>query len=253
MVGASRPYEQETPLSRIRSAEHRDPEGIQNIPEACSPLVSCFSTSSAVPGIAGVTDAIACLVDPSSSRLSLQSPAKDSQIPDEPQQDISCSPSPLPDPQDIPPSLECQTPFESQSLSHPLSPRWERCTQTNAACDQHSYGIQADDLLEANNSSNTSSTITIVPVAASAQPTDVTSTGNTTAGSGALPNGWEEHYTPEGHPYYVDHNTQTTTWVDPRRQTIIQMGRGGQGSNLQPTLRPFVPEMLGRYDRNIKM
>ncbi len=47
--------------------------------------------------------------------------------------------------------------------------------------------------------------------------------------SGAERNDWvpelailkhaEEHFTPEGRPYY--HNTRTTTWVDPRRQTII--------------------------------
>ncbi|KAH9977291.1 HECT-domain-containing protein [Lactifluus volemus] len=59
--------------------------------------------------------------------------------------------------------------------------------------------------------------------------------GTTTAGSGSLPAGWEERYTPEGRPYYVDHNTRTTTWVDPRRQTIIRvMGPNGQSTSLQP-------------------
>ncbi|KAH8825350.1 hypothetical protein DL96DRAFT_1612904 [Flagelloscypha sp. PMI_526] len=32
-----------------------------------------------------------------------------------------------------------------------------------------------------------------------------------------LPQGWEERVTPEGRPYFVDHHTRTTTWVDPRR------------------------------------
>jgi E3 ubiquitin-protein ligase NEDD4 len=32
-------------------------------------------------------------------------------------------------------------------------------------------------------------------------------------GSGSLPAGWEERYTPGGRPYYTDHNTRTTTWV----------------------------------------
>lgn len=32
-----------------------------------------------------------------------------------------------------------------------------------------------------------------------------------------LPSGWEERRTPEGRPYFVDHHTRTTTWVDPRR------------------------------------
>ena len=39
---------------------------------------------------------------------------------------------------------------------------------------------------------------------------------NTTTGSGSLPARWEGRYTPEGRPYFVDHNTRTTTWVDPR-------------------------------------
>ncbi|KAF8327236.1 uncharacterized protein EI90DRAFT_3068391 [Cantharellus anzutake] len=43
----------------------------------------------------------------------------------------------------------------------------------------------------------------------------------TAAGSGPLPVGWEERHTLEGRPYYVDHNTRTTTWVDPRRQALV--------------------------------
>ncbi|KAJ7459905.1 hypothetical protein FB451DRAFT_1271939 [Mycena latifolia] len=35
-----------------------------------------------------------------------------------------------------------------------------------------------------------------------------------------LPLGWEERSTPEGRPYFVDHQTRTTTWVDPRRAAI---------------------------------
>lgn len=47
------------------------------------------------------------------------------------------------------------------------------------------------------------------------------SAGPNAAGSGyadvPLPLGWEERRTPEGRPYFVDHHTRTTTWVDPRR------------------------------------
>ncbi|KAG5645003.1 hypothetical protein DXG03_007280 [Asterophora parasitica] len=114
-------------------------------------------------------------------------------------------------------------------------------SETNAARDQHSRRILADDLLEANNPSyrasstpGSTSATPAQPAAAATTPAAI-STGNTTAGTGSLPNGWEERYTPEGRPYYVDHNTRTTTWVDPRRQTIIRvMGPQGQGSNLQP-------------------
>ncbi|AAS51865.1 ADL055Cp [Eremothecium gossypii ATCC 10895] len=47
-------------------------------------------------------------------------------------------------------------------------------------------------------------------------------TGATTSGLGELPPGWEQRYTPEGRAYFVDHNTRTTTWVDPRRQQYIR-------------------------------
>ncbi|KAJ5562189.1 WW/Rsp5/WWP [Penicillium sp. DV-2018c] len=55
-------------------------------------------------------------------------------------------------------------------------------------------------------------------------------TGATTAGTGELPSGWERRVTPEGRPYFVDHNTRTTTWVDPRRQQYIRMYGQGQTS-----------------------
>ncbi|KAG2213483.1 hypothetical protein INT47_009157 [Mucor saturninus] len=58
----------------------------------------------------------------------------------------------------------------------------------------------------------------------------------TTAGSGPLPPGWEMRSNPEGRPYFVDHNTRTTTWVDPRRQQYINTI--GPGSNLQVQVQP---------------
>ncbi|KAI8647384.1 E3 ubiquitin-protein ligase RSP5 [Parasitella parasitica] len=58
----------------------------------------------------------------------------------------------------------------------------------------------------------------------------------TTAGSGPLPPGWEMRTNPEGRPYFVDHNTRTTTWVDPRRQQYINTI--GPGSNLQMQAQP---------------
>lgn len=107
--------------------------------------------------------------------------------------------------------------------------------ETNAARDQHSRRILADDLLEASNGgSNIQRSETT-----NAQSGNVavvgSGSGATTTGSGSLPAGWEERYTPEGRPYFVDHNTRTTTWVDPRRQTIIRvMGPNGQSTSLQP-------------------
>ncbi|KAL0947135.1 hypothetical protein HGRIS_013266 [Hohenbuehelia grisea] len=121
--------------------------------------------------------------------------------------------------------------------------------ETNAARDQHSRRILADDLLEANNTTNNplrnpspAAAATTVPPNAAA-PGAITAGNNaTTPGSGPLPNGWEERYTPEGRPYYVDHNTRTTTWVDPRRQTVIRvMGPNGQGAALQPQISQLGP------------
>ncbi|KAJ5086382.1 hypothetical protein NUU61_007689 [Penicillium alfredii] len=64
---------------------------------------------------------------------------------------------------------------------------------------------------------------------ANANAVSMMATGATTAGTGELPPGWEQRTTPEGRPYFVDHNTRTTTWVDPRRQQYIRMY--GQGQN----------------------
>ncbi|KAF9962648.1 hypothetical protein BGZ65_008655 [Modicella reniformis] len=63
-------------------------------------------------------------------------------------------------------------------------------------------------------------TTTTTPNAAGHAPISLNST---TAGSGPLPGGWEQRQTPEGRPYYVDHNTRATTWVDPRRQQFVRM------------------------------
>ncbi|KAL6933133.1 probable E3 ubiquitin-protein ligase RSP5 [Hanseniaspora guilliermondii] len=50
----------------------------------------------------------------------------------------------------------------------------------------------------------------------------VAQTSSVPSGLGELPPGWEQRYTPEGRSYFVDHNTRTTTWVDPRRQQYIR-------------------------------
>ena len=105
--------------------------------------------------------------------------------------------------------------------------------ETNAARDNHNRRILADDMLETSTPTqvarNTTATANTAAGALAA------STNSTTVGAGPLPPGWEERYTPEGRAYYVDHNTRTTTWVDPRRQTVIRvMGPNGQNTSLQP-------------------
>ncbi|PHH84635.1 hypothetical protein CDD83_1622 [Cordyceps sp. RAO-2017] len=63
-------------------------------------------------------------------------------------------------------------------------------------------------------------------------------TGATSPGSGELPPGWEQRWTPEGRSYFVDHNTRTTTWVDPRRQQYIRMYGGQNNANGQIQQQP---------------
>jgi E3 ubiquitin-protein ligase NEDD4 len=105
--------------------------------------------------------------------------------------------------------------------------------ETNAARDQHNRRALPDDMLEANAPATASRSPSVTPTPAAATTIGGGSTA-TTAGTGALPAGWEERYTPEGRPYYVDHNTRTTTWVDPRRQAIVRvMGPSGQHTSLQ--------------------
>jgi E3 ubiquitin-protein ligase NEDD4 len=74
----------------------------------------------------------------------------------------------------------------------------------------------------------------------------------TTTNSGSLPGGWEERYTPEGRPYYVNLKTRTTTWVDPRRQTIIRaMGPNGQSTSLQPQTIPQLGPLPSMWEMRL--
>ncbi len=103
---------------------------------------------------------------------------------------------------------------------------------TNAARDHNNRRVLVDDMLEAASGVSRSASALAANTSTAAL---AASTNTTTGGAGPLPSGWEERYTPEGRPYYVDHNTRTTTWVDPRRQTVIRvMGPNGQNTALQP-------------------
>jgi len=85
----------------------------------------------------------------------------------------------------------------------------------------------ADDFLGVDNQSQNSAAAQSTPVGAASSATS--------SGTGPLPSGWEQRTTAEGRPYFVDHNTRTTTWVDPRRQQILRiMGPSGNNLSLQP-------------------
>ncbi|KZT60478.1 HECT-domain-containing protein [Calocera cornea HHB12733] len=117
----------------------------------------------------------------------------------------------------------------------------ERGGQVQGARARHDGRMLVDEMLETSAASVGGSRAP--SVAPGSQTPVVASTATpTTAGSGPLPAGWEERHTPEGRPYYVDHNTRTTTWVDPRRQQFIRVL--GPNNN-HPTLQPTTVSQLG--------
>ncbi|PNP54079.1 hypothetical protein THARTR1_05286 [Trichoderma harzianum] len=77
-------------------------------------------------------------------------------------------------------------------------------------------------------------------------PENRTGTSSTTLqqqqqGSGELPSGWEQRWTPERQPYFVDHNTRTATWGDPRlQQSIHTGGQNRTNSRLRRFFRKFL-------------
>ncbi|KAF2840823.1 E3 ubiquitin-protein ligase pub1 [Patellaria atrata CBS 101060] len=96
----------------------------------------------------------------------------------------------------------------------------ERTRHQNRMLPEDRTGANSPTLSERQNSP---------PSGPSSNVVNMMATGATTAGSGELPAGWEQRHTPEGRAYFVDHNTRTTTWVDPRRTQYIRMY--GQNSN----------------------
>lgn len=109
-----------------------------------------------------------------------------------------------------------------------------QATTTGEARARHNQRTLADDMLDVQQPAGTG-TVTPTGGAGASVPIPGTNTSATTAGSGPLPAGWEQRFTPEGRPYFVDHNTRTTTWVDPRRQQLLRVIAPGQGNlSVQP-------------------
>lgn len=104
----------------------------------------------------------------------------------------------------------------------------ERRAHQNRMLPEDRTGANSPSLVEAQvNGGNSASAVSMM------------ATGATTAGSGELPPGWEQRHTPEHRSYYVDHNTRTTTWVDPRRQQYIRMyGQQENGNNATIQTQP---------------
>ncbi|KAJ6510394.1 hypothetical protein C8R45DRAFT_799033, partial [Mycena sanguinolenta] len=56
-----------------------------------------------------------------------------------------------------------------------------------------------------------------------------------------LPNGWEARYTPSGRRYYVDHNSQTTSWDAPRMNANAGRRESQYPLQVIPSSRPLPP------------
>lgn len=124
-----------------------------------------------------------------------------------------------------------------------------QATSTGEARARHNQRSLADDMLEAPGQANTgASTPTtsgppvLGPGSGPAMPLAGQQATPTQSGSGPLPAGWEQRFTPEGRPYFVDHNTRTTTWVDPRRQQLLRVISPQSGSL---TVQPQTVSQLG--------
>ena len=110
-----------------------------------------------------------------------------------------------------------------------------QATSTGEARARHNMRTLADDMLEVGPPQQGTGSATPTGGAPPGGAVPGATNGATTAGSGPLPAGWEQRFTPEGRPYFVDHNTRTTTWVDPRRQQLIRVIAPGQGNlSVQP-------------------
>lgn len=110
---------------------------------------------------------------------------------------------------------------EGQRAQMEANTQMERRAHQNRMLPEDRTGASSPSIAEQQNSSP-----------ASSNAVSMMATGATTAGTGELPAGWEQRHTPEGRAYFVDHNTRTTTWVDPRRQQYIRMyGNNPAGNN----------------------
>ncbi|KAI9344444.1 E3 ubiquitin-protein ligase RSP5 [Pilaira anomala] len=104
---------------------------------------------------------------------------------------------------------------------------------SNVSLDNNNNNASGTATIPSSVASNNNNSSAVVP---SSNNVTVPNNNMTSAGSGPLPPGWEMRTSAEGRPYFVDHNTRTTTWVDPRRQQYISTI--GPGSNLQVQVQP---------------
>jgi len=59
--------------------------------------------------------------------------------------------------------------------------------------------------------------------------------------SAPLPSGWEAKQAPDGRFYFIDHNTRTTTWDDPRARNFYSSPPPPQGGYYPPPPQQYPP------------
>nr|XP_048722727.1 E3 ubiquitin-protein ligase NEDD4 isoform X5 [Caretta caretta] len=71
-------------------------------------------------------------------------------------------------------------------------------------------------IIETSQLSSVQSTSTGRQPQTSSDPSQQSSNQQAEVEQGFLPKGWEVRHAPNGRPFFIDHNTKTTTWEDPR-------------------------------------
>lgn len=231
--------ERATPSSASVAEPAHDATRAQPEAAAAAPAVPAHAAAPAVPSAAAPAAAATEQAQPAAARVPSAAPSGLS-TPATPGMSRTVSESRSDDQGPLPPGWERRTDHFGRTYfvdHNTRSTTWTRpsmdpaAQQQNAAADRARMNSRslADDFLGVDNTANNAQ-------GTSGGNTPVSSATNATSGgTGPLPSGWEQRTTAEGRPYFVDHNTRTTTWVDPRRQQILRiMGPNGNNVSLQP-------------------
>ncbi|XP_013365717.1 PREDICTED: E3 ubiquitin-protein ligase NEDD4 isoform X2 [Chinchilla lanigera] len=68
---------------------------------------------------------------------------------------------------------------------------------------------------------------------------------------GLLPKGWEVRHAPNGRPFYIDHNTKTTTWEDPRLKIPAHL-RGKAPLESSGDLGPLPNDIPNKFEMKLR-
>ncbi|XP_029648348.1 E3 ubiquitin-protein ligase NEDD4 isoform X2 [Octopus sinensis] len=101
--------------------------------------------------------------------------------------------------------------------------------------------ISQEDTISLNTSGSESSEETQPPAPRTLQEEDTSSTSNSDVSEEPLPAGWATSVAPNSRPFFIDHNTRTTTWEDPRKT---------RSNSLRTAATPDAPKPFVRSSSN---